>query len=275
MTIKPVIKWSGSKRSQANAIIQYFPDTIDTYYEPFVGGGSVIACLLNSNKKAKYYVCSDINKDLITLWKAIKSNPSQLAQDYEQMWNELNIHIDLDLKKEQFYKVRARFNKDRNPADFLFLSRTVINGLIRFNRKNQFNSPLHLTRNGIIPSTLKAILIQWSELLKPVDFICCSYGDIKTSESDYLYLDPPYAGTTGIYNGKIDYEAFWTWLREQSASFTLSFDGKCGKEDRTYAVPKDVYKKHVYLESGCSSFKRLRSREEQYVQYVQESLYIR
>lgn len=36
---QPVIKWSGSKRSQANEIIKYFPKNINTYYEPFVGGG--------------------------------------------------------------------------------------------------------------------------------------------------------------------------------------------------------------------------------------------
>ena len=32
---EPVIKWSGSKRSQAEQILKYFPREIDTYYEPF------------------------------------------------------------------------------------------------------------------------------------------------------------------------------------------------------------------------------------------------
>lgn len=38
--IKPVIKWSGSKRSQAAEILKYVPDSYGTYYEPFIGGGS-------------------------------------------------------------------------------------------------------------------------------------------------------------------------------------------------------------------------------------------
>ena len=38
---QPLIKWTGSKRPLAPKIISYFPDEIDTYYEPFVGGGSV------------------------------------------------------------------------------------------------------------------------------------------------------------------------------------------------------------------------------------------
>jgi DNA adenine methylase len=38
---QPIIKWTGSKRFLADEIIEYFPSNIETYYEPFVGGGSV------------------------------------------------------------------------------------------------------------------------------------------------------------------------------------------------------------------------------------------
>lgn len=33
---EPAVKWSGSKRSQAEEIIKLFPKEIDTYYEPFL-----------------------------------------------------------------------------------------------------------------------------------------------------------------------------------------------------------------------------------------------
>ena len=39
---QPVIKWTGSKRSQSEEIIQYFPKEIDTYYEPCCGGASIL-----------------------------------------------------------------------------------------------------------------------------------------------------------------------------------------------------------------------------------------
>ena len=48
---EPVIKWSGSKRSQAENILTYFPREIDTYYEPFCGGASVLRRLLSSDIK--------------------------------------------------------------------------------------------------------------------------------------------------------------------------------------------------------------------------------
>ena len=48
-----LIKWSGSKDSQAKSIINYFPKEIDCYYEPFLGGGSVFLELLESDIKIK------------------------------------------------------------------------------------------------------------------------------------------------------------------------------------------------------------------------------
>ena len=63
-----MIKSSGSKRSQVNEILKYFPKEIDTYYEPFCGGASVLRGLLDSNIKVNSYVFSYISKPLIDLW---------------------------------------------------------------------------------------------------------------------------------------------------------------------------------------------------------------
>lgn len=48
MKYKPVIKWSGSKRNQCNDIIGLFPLEIDTYYEPFCGGCSILRGLIET-----------------------------------------------------------------------------------------------------------------------------------------------------------------------------------------------------------------------------------
>ena len=78
MKFQPVIKWSGSKRSQSEEIIKRFPKKIDTYYEPFIGGGSILFQLLNSDIEVKEYICSDINEELIALWNIIKEEPYEL-----------------------------------------------------------------------------------------------------------------------------------------------------------------------------------------------------
>ena len=82
--LQPVIKWSGSKRSQAKSIVDNIHKNYDTYYEPFCGGCSVLFYILNNcPQKFKYYVCNDINKPLINLYNYIKN-------DYISVYNKYN-----------------------------------------------------------------------------------------------------------------------------------------------------------------------------------------
>lgn len=271
---EPVIKWSGSKRSQAENIISHFPKEIDTYYEPFCGGASVLRRLLDSDIKVNKYICSDLNNDLISLWNEIKDNPIQVFNHYKMLWDEMNTSEDKAIKREYFYKVRERFNKEKNPLDFMFIMRTTTNGMPRYNRNGNFNNSFHITRNGIIPTTFKKIIFEWSGLLNKnnVEFKCCSYEDIKPKKNDFIYLDPPYANTKGMYYGAIDYIKLWDWLRNLESKYVLSFDGMSGDVDSTYNVPEDVYSSHEYLLSGNSSFKRTTGKSSDSIVY--ESLYI-
>ena len=158
MKFQPAIKWSGSKRNQSEEIIKRFPQYIRTYYEPFIGGGSVLFQLMNSDIKVDNYICSDINKDLINLWNMIKDNPSKLCESYKTLWRELNAISDIEEKKKYYYEIREKFNKLKNPEYFMFLSRTCANGLIRFNSKGEFNSAFNSYRPGINPTKLEKII---------------------------------------------------------------------------------------------------------------------
>ena len=272
---EPVIKWSGSKRSQAEYILTYFPKEIDVYYEPFCGGASVLRRLLNSNIKVNHFVCSDINKGLIDLWNEIVEHPEMVFAHYKKLWNELNLDNDIQRKKEYFISVRERYNKEHSPLDFMFIMRTTTNGMPRYNYNGDFNNSFHLTRNGIIPETLEKIIYEWSELLRQnkVQFISCSYEKIRPKKNDFIYLDPPYANAKGMYYGNIDYEKFWEWLRKLPCKYALSFDGVSGEEDNTWNVPEDIYTKHEYLINGNSSFKRVVGKSNNSIVY--ESLYLK
>lgn len=273
MKFQPAIKWSGSKRSQSEEIVNQFPDEIQTYYEPFVGGGSILYALLKSKKKAERYVCSDSNADLINLWLEIKERPAELLAKYELLWNELNVDDNGHRKKDYYYMVRKRFNEERNPADFMFLNRTCTNGLIRYNSRGEFNSAFHFSRKGILPETVKKIVTEWSELINQhnVEFLLRDYLEVETLPGDVIYCDPPYAGTKGMYSGVLDYKIFFEWLASQKGKTLLSFDGKRGDKDYTYEVPKEIYTNHIYIASGVSSFTRLKTKA---VTEVFESLYI-
>lgn len=276
---QPVIKWSGSKRSQCEDILEYFPQTINTYYEPFCGGCSMLMGLMNSDIFVKRYVCSDINKDLIALWEKVKYSPDEIYESYVKLWEELNKDNDIYRKRKFFEEQRDIYNKTHDPLVFFFIMRTTTNGMPRYNQKGEFNNSFHVTRNGIKPELLKPILTEWSVKLRKnnVEFVHRSYEEIlgEVKEGDFIYMDPPYFNTKGMYFGGIDFELFFVFLENVSkmnVRFALSFDGKSGNVDNTYNIPNDCYRRHLYIKSGNSSFKRTIGKDKNAIVY--ESLYL-
>ena len=269
---EPVIKWTGSKRSQAEEIISHFPKQIDTYYEPFIGGGSILNRLLSSKVKIKKYVCSDINPDLINLWVAIRDRPNDVFRHYKNLWNELISKESVTEKGEFYYTIRDRYNKEHDPLDFMFIMRTCFNGMPRYNKEGEFNNAYHLNRNGIEPYKFRNIIYDWADVIKNVDFICQSYDSICPNENDFVYMDPPYFNTKAIYFGGIDIKDFLDFLGNLKCGYAVSFDGKSGDDDQTFDFPKELYDEHIYISSGVSSFKRINNHG---VHMVYESLYIK
>jgi DNA adenine methylase len=268
------IKWSGSKRSQASTIVSLMPREIDTYYEPFCGGGSVFIELAQSDIKVNRFVISDLNDDLISLWKVIITDSKGIYRHYKEHWLEMKSIPNWDKKKRYYVSVRDRFNKNRSPYDFMFIMRTTFNGMSRYNKKGEFNSPLHPRRDGIIPERLLCVMDEFKKIIdrRNVEFLNCSYDTIESDKHDVLYLDPPYLKTTGMYYGILDnYNDLWDFLRKQKGKWLLSFDGKTTSHDYKVGIPKDLYKTHQYLNSGNSSLRRLNGKSNK--EYVFESLY--
>lgn len=264
--MKPVIKWSGSKRLQASMIKSFFPKKIGTYFEPFVGGGSVLYAI-NPSKG----ICGDICSPLIELWKEIRDNPIGLSDKYEYRWNRLQQE-----GYKAYYAIRDEFNNKKSPEDLLFLCRTCVNGLIRFNEQGNFNNSLHYSRKGINPKSLREIILDWSKNIQNIEFYADSYENTTKSAlaGDVVYLDPPYFHTKGRYYGTIDFEKFLAYLENlniRGVKYLLSFDGKRGKEDYTVKLPKELYKRHIFLPSGNSTFKKVIDKENE---KVFESLYL-
>lgn len=262
------IKWSGSKRLQAKWIVDKFPSKIKTYYEPFLGSGSVMIEYL-SRYPNSYCIASDICQPLIALWKAVQTNPKEIIDAYTEYHHEFNSK-DIDYRKEYFNKIRDEFNKDQSlVANFLFLSRTCINGLIRFNRKGIFNSTPHFTRPGIEPNTLKGIIEDCHTLIQNVEFNIQSYDANKPEESDLVYLDPPYAFTKTMYYGAINLDNFFNYVSNINCNWMLSFDGKVEGEE-IYQLPIE-YKNCYFYSNSLSTFKKVIDTEER---NIQEALYL-
>lgn len=264
--LEPVIKWSGSKRSVATQLGQLFA-TANRYFEPFVGGGALLP-----HRPCREAYAGDIIEELIALWECIRDRPSETADAYEERW--------LRLQREghtAYYKIREAFNIDRHPHDFLFLSRTCVNGLIRFNGSGDFNNSLHHTRPGISPQRFRRIIAQWSAVIQEVHFAKADYRESLAiaRRGDLVFLDPPYAGTKGRYS-KVPFElqSFYAELDRLNTvgvKWILTFDGQAGARSYDSGPPADLYRARFGLLTGNSPFTKLMNTS---IDGVVESVYL-
>lgn len=266
MNYPAIIKWSGSKRLVAKQLARYF-SPCDTYYEPFVGGGAMMP-FARTDKG----VASDIIPELIDLWDAIKVNPQLVANEYQNRWNELQ-----EKGQEVYYKVRDRFNQTKNCFDFLFLTRTCVNGLIRYNNQGEFNNSFHLSRPGINPDTLRTQLLLWSKCIRKLSFRNVDYREClaNAKEGDFIFLDPPYGGTKDRYTrAEFDLNSFYVELERLNsvgAKWLLTFDGTAGEREYSYAPPSDLFKYKFFINTGNSAFTKVMDSKKD---VIKESVYM-
>lgn len=225
---QPLIKWTGSKLAQTKEIIKHIPKSIDTYYEPFLGGGSVAYALMENNSSIEKYVLSDMLPDCINLHKYLLYS-SDVIERYEKMRNNL-----MQFGMDYYYEVRSEYNKTKEPSLFLFLNRNSANGLIRFNNKGEYNAPFHHTRIGIEPKILKNIVDKYKKIAenKDICFLVQDYYQITPNENDFIYLDPPYTTSDNkLYGGTVNPNDIQMFIELKNAKKLLSFNAIRGEDD--------------------------------------------
>jgi DNA adenine methylase len=217
-SLKPFIKWVGGKTQIIDDIMKLFPANINNYYEPFLGGDSVLLALLSHIKAGKIHLkgniyANDLNFNLITLYKNIQSSPLILIAEVNKLANTYNnikgdavnrkaitLEEALTSQESYYYWIRSQFNnlttedrvKPAASAMMLFINKTCFRGLYREGPRG-FNVPFGNYKNPSIIEDSNILII--SELIKDVIFTCNSYDAAlcNISGGDFVYLDPPYA----------------------------------------------------------------------------------
>lgn len=93
-SMKSFIKYPGGKARELKHILNALPPTISNYYEPFVGGGSVLFSL--NDLSINDYFINDTSQELIGLYQSIKFDDT----NFFNLLNSLNdlLHFLIDLE---------------------------------------------------------------------------------------------------------------------------------------------------------------------------------
>lgn len=215
---KPFLKWVGGKTQILPEVMKRFPPTMNHYHEPFVGGGSVLLALLAHRANGRIHVsgriyASDINANLIGLYKNVQSDPDALLIEVKKITDEFttckgtvvnrtaNTLEEARTSPESYYFwIRQQFNSlskeervsMRGSAMVLFMNKTCFRGMYR-EGPHGFNVPFGNYKN---PSIVDGEHIkQVSALLREVEFSHASFTEALNTPTaqDFVYLDPPYA----------------------------------------------------------------------------------
>ncbi len=190
--IRDSVEWDGSGR----------------WVEPFVGSAVVPLNIVPARA-----VLGDANPHVIEFYRAIQRGG--IDGSTARMFLEREGDRLLRDGEDHYYRVRERFNEERDPLDFLFLNRACFNGLVRFNRKGRFNTPFCRKPERFRPAYVTKICNQVqraAEIIagKAWEFVHADWEGVLRGvrEEDFVYCDPPYAGRfTDYYNSWTDGDA--------------------------------------------------------------------
>jgi len=227
--LKPFIKWPWWKSQEIKFIKHLFPNNINNYYEPFVGWGSVFF-----NIKAKKYFINDKSKDLINLYRILKSKKKKLfmAVLYNLIftWKEIekivinNSDFFIDIYKNYQEKNISELNI--KIEKFLETNINILNKLL----EQYFNYNISFLEQEIKKTIIRKIkrlkIIEnksWNKLL-PQDIL----ENIETVFKWSLYMYVRYLyNNKNIYNfDDYLYTALFFFIREYSYSWMFRFNSK-------------------------------------------------
>ena len=251
-----LLKWVGNKQRFAHEIAAHLPRDFDTYHEPFLGSGSVMATLAPARA-----VGSDIYAPLVEIWQSLSANPAQLKDWYASRWQAFQAGDRVAV----YETIKADFNAAPNGADFVFLCRACYGGVVRFRKRDGKMSTPCGAHPVISPVAFARRVDLWATRLKGARFARMDYREAMAAAlpGDVIYCDPPYSFSQTILYGaqgfRLDelFQAIAT-CKARGVRVALSIDGtkKSGDTLCDIPLPAGVFEREIMVNTGRSMLRR-------------------
>lgn len=177
--LTPPLKWAGGKRWLVPHLEPFWASDVGRrLVEPFCGGLAVALGL-----RPERALLNDANIHAVNFYRWLQRG--------------LTIELPMSNDEELFYAHRVKFNElitsgqeesAEAAALFYFLNRTCYNGLCRFNRSGQFNTPF----GKYTKINYRRDFGEYRRTLSAWEFRAGDFEEVHLDAGDFVYADPPY-----------------------------------------------------------------------------------
>lgn len=267
--MKPFYMWAGGKSKLIKHYDPIWPSVkIDTYVEPFFGGGAIFGWLYE-RQGFKQAVINDINAELVGVLRAVRDDlPGFLAA----VDKDLKGYFELDtkeLRKVFYYALRSRYWGDPTPARLFLLMRLGFNGIWQtcVESKGLFGTPAGLLNHTKLAQIYDAEnLALWAEALSRTEILDGSYEAVDYKRKNSLvYLDPPYRDSFTSYGtgfNDTDQEKVIAWaLAEEAKGAKLLLANRLVEGDNFFETRLGDHAKFHYFDVIYTAGRRKKTAE--------------
>lgn len=206
---KPLFIWAGGKNKMLKHYSSLMPEKVETYVEPFFGGGAMYIHIVKNYNPKNLYI-NDINSDIIRIYNCIKNNLDEFLSKLDVLCNTY-LPLNYEGRRNYFFDIRnqhafdyEKWSPAEEAATLYFLMKTGFNGVFQINQNtnNRYGTPAGLLNHKDKVYDIEVVK-WWHAALQNTNILSMDYKEclklIQDKEDTFIFLDPPYRGSFTSY----------------------------------------------------------------------------
>jgi DNA adenine methylase len=240
---KPLFIWAGGKNKMLKHYLPIMPKQVDTYVEPFFGGGAMF-CHIVQNYQPKKLVINDVNADIVRIYNSIKNNLPEFLFKLDSYCN-VYLPMNKEDRKKYYFEVRHehaydydKWSEAEEAATLYFLMKTGFNGIFQINNNTnrRYGTPAGLLNQKDKVYELDVVK-WWNQALQNTEVMSGDWKEclkqVPDEDNTFVFLDPPYRDSFTSYGqtfGDDEQEKLIKYVRSRklSTAFLCNRDAEDG-----------------------------------------------